>query len=594
MIADSKSSALANGLPASGAVTLRMLLRNVEPLTLARTMVPGNIIRCNTYLSGGAIRGALLTAVRSTRPELTEMLADPKVMSVSNGYVLPSPEGWEAVEAIPSIPDGWETAESIPIPLNIRQPKAGGPSSASGGLTWWTEPSGRGSVFGSRGEKPCSCNGVEPDKTAEGLKYKRIKTEDYLIRFSPGERWLRHPPRTIILMRNRVPTKRLDTKWRSAVGSSIAYREDALFSHEALAEDQYFVADVRVSDSAKAKELLRSLGDHVEGSAEKRAWLRIGRGGKPVVICGLAVAAVASPSTGNNACVPPPDSYLTLTATSDWIIRTPWLTFVTEPHVQTLAEAFRNAANEYGLRQLIPEEGIPCEGFSVTGVWETTEIPGFNRASGLPRSVAVAIRRGGVLEIRCEKPETMKVWRTLVLKLGEAGAWLGDRTAEGFGRFAVDLNVVAPASADSIEPPKLPIPENATETILAKVFRFEESQHHEVGGVKTAQWMTLRNVAAAAQASDDALDTINRLLGQLKDHAQRLSGKGGFSSKFLENLKQQLELVGEVPQSQILFLDSLCRLAVARSRQRARDLKSGRRQEPSAVPASNQPPGNGI
>ena len=336
-------------LPPHQPVELRLLLRNLEPLNIARTAYAGNIVEGLAFLPGGTLCGALLGR-----------LGDDFVggMLVGHAYVLPD----DLAEGT-----GWMTAQVVPIPLSMQAAKSG-QGGAADGSPWWSRPSGG---------DPRPAWPAQQDKLApispkpEGLVYKRIKGDEWLVRGASDPHWRRFRPAMAVRLRNAVPFSRLDPEYKDLEG---------LFSEQVLREGQTFVAHVRFDNEAKAAEFLRRLAPFFGTDNARAAWLRIGRGGRPMRVLDAAIApqppvAIAAPA-----------DTLTLTLTSDLVARTPVLAFavVLDPAL---------------LVALLNDGSLSAEGLKVADlVCETTTVLGFNRATGLPRRSVLAIRRGSVAQ----------------------------------------------------------------------------------------------------------------------------------------------------------------------------------------------------
>ena len=151
------------------AVRLRLLLRNLEPLNLAATANPGNIVECQSYLTGGRIRGSLLTWISSRgERKLASRLSDPDRLEVGNGYLVPE-------SMIDN--DHWKQTRVLPVPLTIRQPKSiATPAMNFNEISpWWVDPHVVSDRFGDQNEWDELA--PTPDAKPEN---ERIKAEDYL------------------------------------------------------------------------------------------------------------------------------------------------------------------------------------------------------------------------------------------------------------------------------------------------------------------------------------------------------------------------------------------------------------------------------
>ena len=315
---------------------LRLVLRNLEPLSLPTTGHPGNLIQGNSFIRGPTLRGALMAwAIRQRRLDDLGLF-----QKVSIGDALPLPEGYDAVGGL------------MPIPLSILTEK---PRAASADIPWWATGSAGAQEFDSLGETK------DPDE-----KPKRPGVHEYLCRQGGKGPWLRYTPTMQVRLRNATPKK--------------GKQADAeLFSLEEIAEDTRFQAELRFHDDAAAAEFIVCLtpllcrGD----------WLAIGRGGQPAIIESIAAVdaqsathAISTNDWGDDWC---------LTLVSDLIVRGEYLGFLDGLDLDWLCKWTG-----------VPKQG----GWSIKkAVVETETIHGFNAASGLRSAPVLAIRRGSCWRI---------------------------------------------------------------------------------------------------------------------------------------------------------------------------------------------------
>src|SRR6266542_5120830 len=321
----------------------------------------------------------------------------------------------------------------MPLPLSVHEPKGGQHTAGKESLPWWAVPAQTPDVMASSNERDMTAfpapNPGEQDDTGglygPRVEFKRVKADEYAVR--SGGVWRRVRPQIGVLLRNQVPTTRRD----AAQSRHERRTESGLFSEEILSENQCFAADLYFADQPLANEFLKAAAPLLGGDAAVCSWLRIGRGGRPVVIAQSASVPFAEDEEG-------PADHLTLTLTSDLIARTPWLTFLTELTLADLARLVKEAGGD----------PLSTAGLSLSRertFSETSEVYGFNAASGLPRAAAVAIRRGSVFRIERLASSTtiLQPWRTALRQAARNGG-LGERTAEGFGRFVLDLELHEP------------------------------------------------------------------------------------------------------------------------------------------------------
>ncbi|MFB1490234.1 MULTISPECIES: RAMP superfamily CRISPR-associated protein [unclassified Thiocapsa] len=254
-------------LAAAGGLSVRFVLRNLEPLCLPATGYPGNLIKSHSFIRGQTLRGAFVAwAIHNGQADRTELFKQ-----VSVGDALPLPEGCGGAEQV------------IPIPLSILtdKPKGGDPA-----LPWWIGGGASSPVFDALGEVP------EAEE-----KRKRPGAHEYLCRTKDVPYWQRYTPSMQVRLRNATP-KRSSTE------------DTRLFSLEEIAEDTCFQAELRCADAQTLEDFRAAFAPLLAGTD----WLGIGRGGQPVGIESVDIA-------------PPPTLPLslgddwTLTLISDAIVR---------------------------------------------------------------------------------------------------------------------------------------------------------------------------------------------------------------------------------------------------------------------------------
>lgn len=364
-------------LPEGSGTVLRLLLRNLDPMCITATAMPGNIVPTHSYIPGRAAKGAIVRWLLDTGKRHQAALAAGEQVAVSNGYLLAAMLGAE-------VPLGH--VEVLPAPLSLRRPK---PLAQSGEVPWW------------------SLDHANPER-ADGAKvregnWKRCEPDLVVYRSSPAESWRGARPDIRVRLRN----GRDDP----------AQRDPSLFAFEQIAEGSRFLLELS-GNGENLRTLCSALAPLLDGSR----WLRVGRGGAPVVV--ERAEWVATPSETNlgagNTRNESDVAYLTLT--SDLLVRDAWLRWIgvlraEEMHcIEGWPESITHA-------QVSPVAQEECT------------IRGFNGTSRLPQLPHPGIRRGSVFQIR---------GRDAVLTLAqmaERGAWLGEQTHIGFGRFRIDTEL---------------------------------------------------------------------------------------------------------------------------------------------------------
>lgn len=247
--------------------TLRLVLRNLEPLCLPATGYPGNLIKSHSFIRGQALRGALMAwAIHNGHGEAVRLFEH-----LSVGDALPLPAGCDSVEQV------------IPIPLSILTDK---PSGGNEAIPWWADGGG--------GAATCDALGELPEAEE---KRKRPGAHEYLCRLANDTQWQRYSPVMRVRLRNATP-KRASTE------------NTRLFSLEEIAEDTGFQAEVHFADAGTLKSFLDRFAPVLAGMD----WLALGRGGAPACIDSFSLAAAST--------LPPAlvDDW-TMTLTSDSILR---------------------------------------------------------------------------------------------------------------------------------------------------------------------------------------------------------------------------------------------------------------------------------
>ncbi len=481
---------------------LRLLLRLVEPISIPLSGFPGNLLPSETYLPGPTLRGAWLTALGrlgASGAAITQ-LADPAAVAFGNGMF------------VPENPTDLAKVDVLPLPLSAERIKATedpGAGAGNGDLPWWAGTTPPSDAWPLSGRDRDALNLSERQRFAGG-KYKRVKTPDLLFS-TDGNTYRLVRPKTMVLMRNRTPSHRAgrpafdsrrpagDTDPRALEGPG------DLFAETALVEEQFFLAEIRFNTQAAAS-AFNAVAATFRGANPH--WLRVGRGGRPVEVVKVAWLPDSAPAQPTNPN-PAPTTF-TLTLRSDLIARAPDLGFHTTMDVATLAELA-------GVSK--PGGRIP-EGKSFE---ETRVVHGFNTAAGTHRTPALALKRGSAYRIESAPPELFQALHSLEA----AGRGLGERTEEGFGRFALNhpahtLAPISPTAAPANAPPP-----SARERVLAHAFDAFTQMRYNAGTAppdprtwpSRGQWQQLRHRAEVA-----------RSVGQVQNLAEQLASLANLQS----------------------------------------------------------------
>ncbi len=363
---------------------LRLLLRNIDPLCITATATPDNLIPSLAFVPGRALQGALASWLREAGKHAVASLLTSGHISVSDALPLPvAPADLKAVEVLPA-------------PLSLQSEK---PKGSAGPVPWWAQPK-------------VAVKMIDAWTTTEKLK--RPEDDLFVYRAHVNADWIAFRPALRVRLRNGRPDPRQP--------------KPSLFAVEEIAEDTYFVAELRGTLDA-----MKQLAEGLKPVLEGRRWLRIGRSGAPVEVVDIAWMRDTtqehsmSDSASSEQC-------FRLTLTSDLLVRDEFL-------------RWRTALDERALQELLGTNNIHLK--RSTQDW--VMVHGFNRASRLWRMPAAAIRRGSVFEV---SGQGVAALASRVVQ----GRWLGERTHEGFGRFRLDETLpgvtngmVANGTADSTE-----------------------------------------------------------------------------------------------------------------------------------------------
>ncbi|MCS7306403.1 MAG: hypothetical protein NZ602_15005 [Thermoguttaceae bacterium] len=570
-----------------GPFRLRLLLRLLEPVCLPKTGFPGNLIQTETYIPGSALRGAFLTAISQLGGSADEVgrLAAPEVR-FSNGYFVPD---WLLQRNEQAMVNNLKQLQSLPMPLTAQEAKATERTTDPKAGPWWAQ---KAKTTSSEAREIWLANPdtqrdlLLEEHPPQGAKFKRIKTEDYLVGSGEGP-WYRVRPAVMTLMRNRVPVARVgrsfDSRRPTATADDLPRTGD-LYSIEALAEDQLFLAEI-VFDSHRTAQtfcqLAKSFLGGPDSEASIRSWLRLGRGGSPVQVESYAWLEPGDPAACQESSQAPQanpqqnspqqTATFTLTLLSDLIARAPDLTFYTCLHGAVVAQLAGLDESQLSAVRIDTE----------VSRWDTRVVYGFNTASGTRRAAALAIQRGSAFRIEGPQDQLQILFKSLS-NMESAGRGLGERQEEGFGRFALNHPVhrwprsetlpqpetssmiQAPSDLDfmTLEARYRQRREKAIQKVLHTVKDWEIAKAGKMFPSRS-QWQYLRHRVEAARSQDQ----LNQLLQQLQQRAEKLSGimwkypvsKNRPLWKVIDQAYKELQ---EDFYSQQIFLIYLCRWVV--------------------------------
>lgn len=463
-------------------LTLRLLLRALDPLCLAATGEPGNIIPSESFIRGQSLLGALAAwGIAHEHTALTDTLLSG---SISVGDALPLPRG------IPSTK--LTDYDVLPIPLTVLTPKPSIPSEGYvADLPWWTQTRNE-CWLGERGE----FDKFDPTAQKPPEKPKRPDAHEYLFRVGTDTRWQRYAPDIGMRLRTRM-------------GDIGTKTDQALFSNEEIAEDTRFLTIAYCTESTTATVLEQTLLD----MRASQSRLRIGRGGRPVAIEDWQWCEARAKS-------PHPDKTLTLVLESDLVARDAALNFETALTPALLARLAGLSATD-----AVDWQGEPqCEAVTLRG---------FNAMTGLPRPARIAIRRGSAIRLTGSTLE----------KLRDALAChpaLGEDTHEGLGRFRLDFQV-RPDRRDTHDVSLLTqaheeAPLNPYEILLAEA----REMAAKLKGPSRSQWGEFRDRVHAARNPKELIALFERI-GSATDKQGGAGWKELDNNKSLHEIRERAE-----------------------------------------------------
>jgi hypothetical protein len=233
----------------------------------------------------------------------------------------------------------------------------------------------------------------------------------------------------------------------------------------------------------------------------------------------------------------------------------------------------------------LPGQTLSAAGLKVVeAVCETTTLLGFNRATGLPRRPVLAIKHGSVVRIGGEDDvgrQNLAALRAALIAAASSRRGLGERTAEGLGRFVVDLDTHRAHYWEQTRgdwtPPLAEARPNRTEEVLDQVMEFLDRREindailgkgaADAAGrtPSVAPWQWLRE---RGRMLGPGL-TREELLEEIREHSTKLAG-GATWNGVQGSLKDELELLNDVAD-QRTFIEHLARGAVALLRKKRRN-----------------------
>jgi hypothetical protein len=364
---------------------LKLLLANRDPICVTATATPDNLIPSLSFVPGRALLGAITAWLIDEGHRTTASLLTSGRVSVSDALPLPT------------APSNVDDVEVLPAPLSLQSEK---PVGSAGEVPWWARSTPQRRVDSWNAEK----------------KLRRPEEDLYAYRGCAGEAWTTFRPARRVRLRNGRPDP--------------TQAEPSLFAIEQIAEETYFLAELRGSQAD-----MEVLADALAPVLEGLRWLRVGRAGAPVEVkqavwCGPTARAE-------------PSETAILTLTSDLLLRDDQL-------------RWRTMLDTDGLRDLL---GADIQ--IARSLQDAIPVHGFNGTSRLWRMPADAIRRGSVFSISGAGVAKL-------VARAATGRWLGERTHEGFGRFRIDATLPGVSDGARATTPAATPPDVDEEAVAAK------------------------------------------------------------------------------------------------------------------------------
>ena len=507
------------GLSRPGSNTrLTVLLRNLDPVSVANTATPDNLIPSLAFIPGRTLAGSMAAwALTEGKTKIAELLTDGR-LTISDAlpvHARLASAGSTSNDPRQILPSAAMISriETIPAPLCLQTEK---PAGIEDGVPWWAAPSTVSRVNSDRDAR------TEDDKR----KLKRPEDDRFLWRLTSDLPWIAFQPlRPVRLRSGRTDPTQSDP---------------GLFATEQIAEDTLFVAHVDGTPEQLAQ-LAGGLSDVLEGMR----WLRVGRGGAPV--------EVARHGYSHRPDLPAPageGAYLTLT--SDLLIRDDRLRWLSA------------LAPDPKTSKTVGFPGWPPGVSATPVVQDESMVNGFNGTARLWRLSAVGIRRGSVFKV-----DSAGAAALAEAARGEQWKWLGERTHEGFGRFRLDAEL--PGVSTVPAPAPTPQSDDPDEAIADRT-RGWMSTHPQLAVGKTtdvpsrSQWQEL--ASAIQSAPQHAVATLNSRLSPTTLGASRWHNT--HARQVIEKLKAQTQ-VGIAPESVVKHVRYFVRWLNAEARRHGRE-----------------------
>jgi len=431
------------------AKTCHVLFEALDPLCIAATDQPGNIISSESYLPAKSLHGAMVNwAIESGWPGLANQFLGYEAC-VSAAYPVPSNLTDVVIGQL----------RAVPIALGLQSPK---PLGQVGDVPWWATDVSALALFDTLANTPEE-------------KLKRPSPHAYLYSKDSGKSWFQF-------------NQSLSERLRNNAGSVLRKNsEQSLFSVEEIPEATKFVCTVTlpVGCPQAAYDRLKS-GD----------WLAIGRGGAPLKVSELS-ERLGSTETAENEV-----TAFRILLTSDTIARDAHFNFHTKLTAQSLLDLIHTGFQALDQK---PPAKLRIAEIQLKSVSEPCEIHGYNYATRLPRLGVIAIRRGSEVQL---SGQAASVWWQALQTLQPCG--LGERSFEGFGQYMLFKSANEAFQALTAGPdssPRTPNKANGDEARRAKVAELLQKYKSLISMLEVGRWQDLRNRALDEAKIKEGLKT---------------------------------------------------------------------------------------
>lgn len=369
--------------------TIRLLLKNKEPLCIPTRGYAGNIIRTESYIPGRTLFAAICALV-STDTILKDFFSGK--LKIGNAYPIPTHERTK---------DLIGCQLSLPMPANIHSLKQQAGEQEPEEIRWPHWASTANSIEQTpqlRSDKDIDLFAQQNNHSNNTtIKTSRPKGAVYLYRDESGN-WRRYHQALTIRMRNK----------RGGPLDSLKIKDTELFSEQRIPANTYFLMDIHCTDITLLNKVL-----HCFSMAQG---VKIGRSKAPIKIISKKPleqnTSVVTENSNNNS--------LSIIASSDWIVRGDNLGYLTELNKKSLLHTF-GITDKYAKLSFEARQETETQG-------------SFNYATGLPKRPFEVIKRGSVF--RFYGVDSSALYNELSKQTP-----IGERVTEGYGQFIINLPV---------------------------------------------------------------------------------------------------------------------------------------------------------